>query len=472
MLGALIAAACASFPLCGEELKDISVFPGEERYNQSLVIFNPAYSHLHPRFFAFPRSEKDVQRCLKCAYENGIGVVIRCGGHSELGYSTIGGKGFVIYLSEMNQVVIDDTSKVVHIEAGARWKDVYRETGSRYLVVGGLCPTVGVSGFTLGGGYSMLSRYLGLAIDSLLSVTMVTANGSSVLVTSLMVHPELFWALRGGGGGNFGVVTRFTFRLHPTHQNYVYGTIKFQGEEMLQFLELLSTAPQPSKELCFNIYIFSSKRAAIMVLFIGDYIDAMKVLQPYLEIASFMDLKNYSTYDKVLNDAGKLSPTILPHPEIMRGCLLKEISKEAAKILYEIEVPSSCHIALEHFGQAVSQYSPTETAFYHRNTLFSYYAPCMYSSTSEFAKAVQFEDRLFDSLIQGSHCAGGYINDADPKVPNWQKFYYGGNYERLVEIKKAWNPIGSGTLHFRHEIGSDYQPNWSTKSSNYMIHVS
>ena len=472
MLGSLIAATCASLPPCGEELKDISAFPGEERYNQSLVIYNPAFSHLRPSFFAFPKSEKDVQRCLKCAYESGTRIVIRSGGHSELGYSTISSEGFVIYLSKMNQVVIDDASKVVHTEAGARWDDVYRKIGSRYLVVGGLCPTVGVSGFTLGGGYSMLSRYHGLAIDNLLSVTMVTANGSSVMEANSTVCPELFWALRGGGGGNFGVVTRFTFQLHPTHPSYVYGTVVFQGEEMHQFLELLNTAYQLPKELCFYIYIFPSKRITLKVLFVGEYDDAIKILKPYLDVASFVALRNYSSYDEVLHVAGELSPTILAHPEIMRGCLLKEISREAAKILYEVDIPSSCHIALEHFGQTVSQYTPTETAFFHRNISFSYYAPCIYSNTVEFARAVQFEDGLFDSLIQGGHCAGGYINDADLKVPDWQRFYYGGNYERLVVIKQAWNPKESGMLRFRHEIGSDYQPNWSTESLKYMIHIS
>ena len=472
MLGALIAAAHVSFPPCGEELKDISAFPGEERYNRSLVIYNPTFSHLHPSFFAFPKSEKDVQRCLKCAYESGTRVVIRSGGHSELGYSTISSEGFVIYLSKMNQVVIDDAAKVVHVEAGARWDDIYRTISSRYLVVGGLCPTVGVSGFTLGGGYSMLSRYHGLAIDNLLSVTMVTANGSSVVEANSTVHSDLFWALRGGGGGNFGVVTRFTFQLHPTHTNYVYGTVKFQGEEMHNFLDLLNTAYELPKELCFNIYIFSSKRITLKVLFIGEYNDAIKILKPYVDIASFMDLRNYYTYDKVLSVAGELCSTILAHPEIMRGCLLKEISQEVAKILYEVDIPSSCHIALEHFGQAVSQYTPTETAFYHRNVLFSYYAPCTYSNTAGFARAVQFEDRLFDSLIQRGHCAGGYINDADLKVPDWQRFYYGGNYKRLVGIKQVWNPKESGMLHFRHEIGSDYQPNWSTESLKYMILIS
>ena len=95
-------AAATPLPPCGEELKDISTFPGEERYNQSLVIYNPAFSHLHPSFFALPKTDKDVQRCLKCSVENFIPVAIRGGGHHGLGYSTLGSEGFVIYLSEMD----------------------------------------------------------------------------------------------------------------------------------------------------------------------------------------------------------------------------------------------------------------------------------------------------------------------------------------------------------------------------------
>ena len=149
------------------------------------------------------------------------------------------------------------------------------KTGSSYVVVGSVCLTVGVSGFTLGGGYSMLSRYLGLAIDNLVSVTMVTANGSSVVVANSTVHSDLFWALRGGGGGNFGAVTRFSFQLHPAQPNYVFGAIKFQGDGTRLFLELLKTAPQLPKELHFEILIFPSQETILEPLYIGDFGDAL-----------------------------------------------------------------------------------------------------------------------------------------------------------------------------------------------------
>ena len=365
----------------------------------------------------------------------------------------------MIYLSEMNQVVIDDASKVIHVQAGARWGDIHDRTGSSYLVVGGECPTVGVSGYTMGGGYSILSRYHGLAIDNLLSVTMVTANGSDVVFANSTVHPDLFWALRGGGGGNFGAVTKFSFQLHPTHPNYVFGTLTFQGDKTHQFLELLSsTEPQLPKEVYFEPTIFPSHGVLLKLLFIGKYSDALETLRPFIEIASSVDLKNYSSYDDVHRVAGEGFPAVSSQPEVLRGCLLKELSKDVAKIMNGVEVPDSCLIAFAHLGGAVNTYTSNATAYHHRSASFDFYARCLYSNTSELAKVDQFQDSLFNSFVQGGHCAGGYINDIDPKVQDWQHFYYGENYERLVEIKQEWNPIGSGTLHFLQEIGSKYQP--------------
>ena len=444
---------------CAQELRDISVLPGEEKYNQSLPIFNPAYGHLQPGFFALPKSEEDVQRCLKCAYENHVPIVIKSGGHCEAGYSTIGSEGFVIYLSEMNRVDIDNTStiKVVHVEAGARWENVYNKTYSSYIVVGGLCPTVGVSGYTLGGGNSVLARYHRLAIDNLISVTMVTANGSSVVVANSTVHPDLFWALRGGGGGNFGVVTKFTFQLHPTHSNYVHGTLKFEGDGIAQFLELLSTAVQLPKEINLGFLIFPSK-IYLEPVYIGNFTDVIKILKPFAEIATSVSLKNYSSYDQVLSVIGKHMPAVSSLPEVLKACMLNEFSKDVARIFSEIELPESCRISFSHLGGAVRDCAANETAYPHRNASHDFYTQCLYSNSSELAQVSQFQENLLSSLVQGGHCAGGYVNDIDRQVSDWQHFYYGGNYDRLVEIKQKWNPIGLGTLHFLQEIGSDYQP--------------
>ena len=375
-----------------------------------------------------------------------------------MGYSSIGSDGFVIYLSEMAQVIIDETSKVIHIQAGARWGDIYNKTGSDYLIVGGLCLSVGVSGYTLGGGYGLLSRYHGLAVDNLLSATMVTANGSSVVAANSTVNPNLFWALRGGGGGNFGAVTQFTFKLHPIHPNYVSGIIKFQGNGTRAFLELLKTAPQLPKEMNFESSLLPMQRSIMKVLFIGNYNDAVKALKPFIQVASSVDLKNYSSFFEIIKESGKHYPAVSSHPEMMRACILKELSLDVAKIFFESDMPSSCRISFDLFGGFVNEVDPDETAYYFRNASVDYYAACLYSNASDFARVSQFEDELFNTLRQGGHCDGGYINDIDQKVHDWQHFYYGENYERLVNIKEKWNPIRSGMLRFLQEIGSNYQP--------------
>ena len=185
---------------------------------------------------------------------------------------------------------------------------------------------------------------------------------------------------------------------------------------------------------------------------------SIELLKPFTEIASSIDLKNYSSYEDIHKHIGEQIPVISPLPEMLRACVLGEMTDDAVKIFFQIDIPESCQITLDHFGGVVNEVAPDETAYPHRNASFYYYAQCWYSNAIEYARLVQFEDNLFDSLIGGGHCAGGYINVVDPKVQDWQRFYYGGNYERLVEIKQTWNLIGSGTLHFCHEIGSDYQP--------------
>ena len=253
-------------------------------------------------------------------------------------------------------------------------------------------------------------------------------------------------------------MTKFTFQLHPAQPNYVFGAIKYQGDQIQDFLKLLKTALQLPKELHLEITLFPEQELILEPLYVGKYSDALELLKPYIEIASSVDLKNFSSYLEIHKHVGEPIPAISPLPEMLRACALKGMSDEAAKIFSEIKVPESCQITLDHFGGAVNEIAPDETAYPHRNASFYYYAQCWYSKATQYDKMVQFENELFDSLVQGGHCAGGYINDIDRQVSDWQHFYYGGNYERLVEIKEVWNPRESGMLHFRHEIGSDYQP--------------
>ncbi len=220
------------------------MFPGESLYDNSTVVNNPAFADVLPAFVALPKTVEDVQRCLACAYQKSVPFTVKGGGHSAIGMSTIEGRengAFVIYLSQMKSVEIANKF-LVKVQAGARWEDVYdivRETD--YLVVGRICPSVGVAGYTLGGGFSFISRKYGLAIDTVHSMTMITVDGSQVVSVTKTTNADLFWALRGGGGGNFGVVVDFTFKLEPSFPSYEYGDMIIKDDNVEKALSAIGS---------------------------------------------------------------------------------------------------------------------------------------------------------------------------------------------------------------------------------------
>eukprot|EP00966_Prymnesium_polylepis_P204463 4736872-Prymnesium_polylepis.1 len=177
-------------------------------------------------FAALPSNADEVLACLRAAAAEGKRVAVRSGGHSLAGYGAMipAAQGFVMSLERMRAVSDvrhapgDVTNASIVISGGARWEEVYRalnRSGLKWVVNGGLCPTVGVASFTQGGGTGAAVRRLGLAVDAVESFEVAVANGSMLVNASADENADLFWALRGGGGGNFGVVTSLTMRVSP-----------------------------------------------------------------------------------------------------------------------------------------------------------------------------------------------------------------------------------------------------------------
>ena len=450
---------------CSQELADISVFPGDDEYHNSTLINNPAYSHLLPAFVALPKTVADVQRCLSCAYDKSVPFTMKSGGHSSAGYSTINGStngAFTIYLSKMNTTLpVSETS--VKVQAGARWENVYKFVSKTdYLIVGGICPSVGVSGYTLGGGMSWLSRKFGLTIDNVLSLTMVTANGSCVVTANDTTNTDLYWALRGGGGGNFGVVVDFTYQLQPSFDYYWLGQLTFSGgtkqtnTNSSKALRMIGQFDFPS-ELLLDIYLNSS--LVVTVVHLGPISQStQKKLSSLKELASSSHFNKVSTYWDILNANNNSYPRIAARPYIIKGCLLKNISEGVVKILFDTALPKSCFHVFNHLGGAVSRSTPQQTAFFHRKSLFDMYSTCFFQNDAEMKSAVDFFNSLYSSMEGNGYCIGNYVNDMDRDLNNWQRKYYGGNYDRLLDIQKKWNPLDKGTYHFLQSIGSDYNP--------------
>ncbi|NUT46647.1 MAG: FAD-dependent oxidoreductase, partial [Saccharothrix sp.] len=189
------------------------VLPGDDGYDTARRPYNTVYAHRRPAAVALCADESDVARCLEFAARERIPVAARSGGHSYAGYSVPEG-GLVVDLAALSDIQVDHRGRL-RVGAGTRMIDLYEALArAGRLLPAGSCPTVGVAGLTLGGGISVVGRAYGLTCDRLLAARVVTP-GSGARRADAHTEPDLFWALRGGGGGNFGVTTSFTFDTAP-----------------------------------------------------------------------------------------------------------------------------------------------------------------------------------------------------------------------------------------------------------------
>ena len=219
--------------------------PGDAAYDEARTLFNSMIDK-RPALIAQCATPLDVVAALRLGREQGLDIAVRSGGHSVAGMSLCDG-GLVIDVRPMNQVEVDPHCRTARVGGGATWSQVDRATEEHGLATtGGRVSSTGVAGLTLGGGTGWLERQHGLACDNLISVELVTATGSLV-TASADEHPELFWALHGGGG-NFGVATAFTFRLHPVGPQVLAGLLLYpaeQGRELMRLTrDFMTDAPE------------------------------------------------------------------------------------------------------------------------------------------------------------------------------------------------------------------------------------
>ena len=364
----------------------------------------------------------------------------------------------MISMARMKNVnVVGDTAV---IQTGAQWRDVYSQMDSETLIAGGECPTVGVGGYTLGGGFGPLSTTYGLAVDNAISMTMVTVDGGSAVVANAFTNSDLFWALRGGGGGNFGIVTDVTFRVHKAvYSNYMYLELTFEpGAKSREAMTTLGKIKSHLPQEMYMVYKISpEKKYEMTILYYGSSVEGLQYLKPLLDLSETMQLTNYDNYYDCLETFGSSSPIIaFGNP----GCLLRKMDEEqfAAFVedLFSLDIPFECNILFDQLGGAIAEVPSDETAYYYRDAEFELMLVFAYDG-EHLINEENFEKLLFSLLEERGYCLGYYVNNMDRKLINWQEKFYSSNYQRLLEIKNKWNPIGKGSFHFLQEIGSDYQ---------------
>ena len=421
-------------------------------YDEVRTIWN-AMIDRRPALIACCQTTDDVVRCVSFAKQHGLLVAVRGGGHNIAGNAVCDG-GLLIDLSLMRAVHVDAGRKVARVEGGARLGDVDQATQAHGLAVPlGINSTTGVAGLTLGGGFGWLSRKHGLTIDNLLSATVVTAAGET-LTANEPENPDLHWALRGGGG-NFGVVTSFEYRLHAIGTEVLSGLIVHplaQARKVLEFYrEFTAKAPdelgvwfvmRKAPPLPFLPESWHGKEIlALAACYTGDLETGKKALQPLRSfgqpIADVIGPTPYVGWQQVLD------PLLTPG---MRNYWKSHEFMDLPDALIDTLVDFAgrlpdpmTEIAFAQLGGAIGRVPNAATAYSHREARYLVNLHGRWDAAANDSRCIGWARDLFKACAPFSTGAV-YVNFLTADEEDRVKMAYGANYTRLASIKKKFDP--------------------------------
>ena len=439
------------------------MFPRSPGYNNARRVYNTRFAGVRPEAVVQPRDTRDVAAVVRWADRFNVRLVARSGGHSYAGYSTIG-NGVVVDLSRMRRVRVSGGRATVG--AGAQLIDVQRVLTRRGLSTpSGSCPSVGIAGLTLGGGHGLAGRRFGLTTDNLLSATIVTADGQIRQVDENSGE-DLYWACRGGGGGNFGIVTSLTLQTHRARSaSYFFISWPWgaAGQALAAWQNFAPEAPAALTSI-FSLGT-SGGSGPPRVTALGQYFGSPSALRRLLRPLARVDgarltVGRESYFDLVMRWAGCLDESYRachtrgtsPGGQLPRASFFaksdyfdQKLSARGRQTMINwIERrqrnPSqgSGALLLDAYGGAYNRPAADATAFVHRDMLFSlqygaYYTGSARGASKRWINGVWRALRPFAS-------GQAYQNYIDPQLTTWQRAYYGSNLARLRQIKKDVDP--------------------------------
>jgi FAD/FMN-containing dehydrogenase len=385
----------------------------------------------------------DVVRAVTFARERELLLAVRGGGHSFPGHSTCDG-GMVIDLSPMRSVVVHADRRIASVGGGAWGAHVDRAAQKQSLATTlGQISNTGVAGLTLGGGFGWLSRRFGLACDNLIGVELVTADGK-VRHVSERDEPDLFWALRGGGG-NFGVATAFEYRLHPLDPTVLAGHVDFPAAQVRDAIELyvslINRGPREvSVDLSLNTSEDGKPGARIYVVYSGDPKSGGKVLEPLQHfgkpVRSTITQQQYVVVQTQFD-----TPPLDPMHNYLKGGFVSAYSRGLIDFLAnEFQPNGSTAMYFQSANGAVADVAPTATAFSHRHAVANMMLFGMWRDSSQDEPGRKAIHALWSKLEPFTD--GYYVNlhDTDVVRDTGAERNYGPNFPRLAAVKRQYDP--------------------------------
>lgn len=428
--------------------------PDDPEYDRARTLWNGMIDR-RPALVASCEGIADVIACVDFARRHELPIRVRGGGHGVAGTALCDG-GLVVDLSPMHDVHVDPKERTARVGGGATWGKVDHETQAFGLAVtGGVDSRTGVGGLTLGGGIGYLARSCGLTIDNLLSAEVVLADGSAVIANG-SEHPDLYWALRGGGGG-LGVVTSFEFRLHPVGPEVmtaqVFHPLDGAAEALRFYRDFIAAAPD--EVACYPLFVtvppvdpfpaeHHGRTALVLVACHAGSLEAgEEALAPlesfgepfFSSVAPMAYATLQSSFDAAAPDGGRF---------YWKAHYVDEISDALIDDLVERVDPLPgpyTVVFMECLGGAVARVAPEATAFPHRDARFTLGLSTGWAEAANDDAAIAWTRSLFEATAP--HATGGvYVNYLDRDEGDRMEAAYGANLTRLEGIRRRYDPEG------------------------------
>jgi FAD/FMN-containing dehydrogenase len=430
-----------------DELAGPVLGPGDAGYDEARRVFLPSVDR-HPAVIVRPANTAEVAQVVSLARETGLELAVRGGGHSPAGHGTSEG-GIVLDLGGLDTLEIDEDGAVAYAAGGLTSGEVTAAAAQHGLAAGfGDSPSVGIGGLTLGGGVGYLVRRYGLTIDHLLGAEIVTADGR-VLEVDSDSEPDLFWAIRGGGG-NFGVVTRFDYRLHPV--DLVTGGMLALPATPQTIAGLVAEAEAAPQELSVIANVFAapplpfvppelvgSPLLGVMLVHTGPPEDGERAVRPLRSLAPpVADFVRAMPYREMF--AEETQP--VPPRNVVRTFFSDGLDEDGARELLDRLRASTAQVAaaqIRVLGGAVARVPSDATAFAHRTRRLTVNVAAVYVSPEEDFVHRSWADDAVAALRQGED--GAYVNFlGDEGAERVRAAYPGKTWDRLADVKRQYDP--------------------------------
>jgi FAD/FMN-containing dehydrogenase len=431
------------------ELRGPVIAPGDAEYDQARRVWNGMIDR-RPAMIARVAGAADVIACVNFARSHDVVLAVRGGAHNVPGNAVCDG-GLVVDFSAMKAIRVDPAQRRARAEPGVKWGEFDREVQAFGLATtSGTFSDTGIAGLTLGGGMGWLGGKFGLVSDNVLSFDVVTADGR-LRTVSPDEEPDLFWALRGGGG-NFGVVTSFEYRLHPVG-TLLAGPVFYpfdHAHEVLRFYRDFASQIPDELVTAFGFLTLpdGGRAVGIVVVYNGPLEAGEAVIRPVRELGQpIVDQIGPMSYTAVQTMFDPLAPTGRHY--YVKAPFLREIQEGAIEALVDAfaEVPSPASIILlQQKSGAMARGRADQTAFGHREDQFAAVLFSGWDDPTQAEANIGWTRRLAQDL-EPFGSGGEYINELGPMDrPDHVRASFGANYDRLAALKEQWDP----TNVFRH----------------------